>query len=274
MSNGSGAVSFTSSQGANSQISRTISCNGCSVSGYTTSGSGFSVSRDGNTLTVTRTSSDAFSGTITVTGSGDSNHNAPSSITISVSGAGPSSSDTNGHAYVDLGNPSCYYATMNVGASSEGAWGSYFAWGETTTKSSYSSSNYTASGISTNLFISQDAARAQWGGAWRMPTYDELKWLIDNCTWTWTTSGGNNGYRVTSNISGYTSNSIFLPAAGYYEYSTAYDRGSRGYYWSSTYGYTTSGYSWYLYFTSSSKKVNYDYDYRYYGRSVRAVLSK
>jgi len=86
MSNGSGAVSFTSSQDANSQISRTISCNGCSVSGYTTSGSGFSVSRSGNTITVTRTSTGAFSGTITVTGSGDSNHNAPSSISISVSG--------------------------------------------------------------------------------------------------------------------------------------------------------------------------------------------
>ena len=86
MSNGSGAVSFTSSQDANSQISRTISCNGCSVSGYTTSGSGFSVSRSGNTVTVTRTSTNAFSGTVTVTGTGDSNHNAPSSITIGVSG--------------------------------------------------------------------------------------------------------------------------------------------------------------------------------------------
>ena len=86
MSNGSGAVSFTSSQNVNTEISRTISCNGCSVSGYTTSGSGFSVSRSGNTITVTRTSTNAFSGSVTVTGTGDSNHNAPSSITIGVSG--------------------------------------------------------------------------------------------------------------------------------------------------------------------------------------------
>ena len=190
--------------------------------------------------------------------------------------AAPSSSDTNGHAYVDLGNPSCYYATMNVGASSEGAWGSYFAWGETTTKSSYTSSNYKASSISTDLSISQDAARAQWGGAWRMPTKDELKWLIDNCTWTWTTSGGNNGYRVTSKISGYTSNSIFLPAAGYYSSSSVdSSRGTYGHYWSSTYNNRDS--AWFL----SCSEIIYNYmstnsgvNCRYWGQSVRAVLSK
>ena len=272
MSNGSGAVSFTSSQNVNSTISRTITCTNCSVSGVSVaSGSGFTVSHSGNTVTVTRTTADAFSGSVTVTGTGNTNYNNPSNITISVSGeaAGPSSSDTNGHAYVDLGNPSCYYATMNVGANSEGEWGSYFAWGETTTKSSYTSSNYTASSISTDLSISQDAARAQWGGAWRMPTKAELQWLIDNCTWTWTTSGGNNGYRVTSKITGYTSNSIFLPAAGYYG-SSVYGRGTGGYYWSSTY-YNGSN-AWYLYFNSSDKYMSY-YD-RYYGRSVRAVLSK
>ncbi len=89
MSNGSGAVGFTSSQGANSTISRTITCNGCSVSvggASIASGSGFSVSCSGNTITVKRTSTAAFSGTITVTGTGDSNHNDPSNISISVSG--------------------------------------------------------------------------------------------------------------------------------------------------------------------------------------------
>ena len=269
MSNGSGAVSFTSSNAVNSTISRTITCTNCSVSGVSVaSGSGFSVSHSGNTVTVTRTTADAFSGSVTVTGTGNTNYNNPSNITISVSGvaAGP---DSNSHAYVDLGNPSCYYATMNVGASSEGAWGSYFAWGETTTKSSYTSSNYTASSISTDLSISQDAARAQWGGAWRMPTKAELQWLIDNCTWTWTTSGGNNGYRITSKISGYTSNSIFLPAAGYYG-SSARNRGTYGGYWSSTYYGSSS--AWDLYFDSSNKgMLNSD---RFYGQSVRAVLSK
>lgn len=88
MSNGSGAVSFTASQGENSTISRTISCTNCSVSGASvTSGSGFSVSRSGNTITITRTSTAAFSGgVVTVTGTAsNSNYNAPSNITIAVS---------------------------------------------------------------------------------------------------------------------------------------------------------------------------------------------
>lgn len=81
-------VSFTSSQGANSTIDRTITCTGCSVSGASiTSGSGFTVSRSGNTVTITRTSLDAISGTVTVTGTASNgNYNAPSNITISVSG--------------------------------------------------------------------------------------------------------------------------------------------------------------------------------------------
>ena len=269
MSNPDGAVSFTSSQGVNSQISRTITCTNCSVSGVSVSGSGFSVICSGNTVTVMRTSTSAISGSITVTGTAiNNNYTNPSSITISVSGE---AAPANGHAYVDLGNPSCYYATMNVGASSEGDWGSYFAWGETTTKSSYTSSNYTASGISTDLSISQDAARAQWGGAWRMPTKAELQWLKDNCTWTWTTSGGNNGYRVTSKISGYTSNSIFLPAAGsYHDGSSGGGRGEVGSYWSSTYGYSSE--AWNLFFAPGS--ISVDYFDRYFGLSVRAVLSK
>ena len=57
-----------------------------------------------------------------------------------------------------------------------------------------------------------DAATANWGGSWRMPKSTELKELIDNCTWTWTTQNGVNGYKVI----GTNGNSIFLPAAGLY----------------------------------------------------------
>ena len=276
LSNPDGVVSFTSSQGVNSQISRTITCTNCSVSGVSvTSGSGFSVSYSGNTVTVTRTSASAISGSITVTGTAiNNNYTNPSSITISVSGVAipPSSSDTNGHAYVDLGNPRCYYATMNVGASSEGDWGSYFAWGETTTKSSFTSSNYTGPNSEIYLSISHDAARAQWGGAWRMPTDEELKWLINNCTWTWTTSGGNNGYRVTSNISGYTSNSIFLPAAGYYNGSSVNNRGQGGNYWALR--RSDGDYAWNLYYWFPTEKEVNGYGACFSGESVRAVLSK
>ena len=83
------AVSFTSSQGVNTEISHSITCTGCSVSGASrTNGSGFTVSYTGNTVKITRTSNAAISGgEVTVTGTASNgNYNAPSNITISVSG--------------------------------------------------------------------------------------------------------------------------------------------------------------------------------------------
>lgn len=89
MNNSDGAVSFTSSQGANTEISRTITCTNCSVSGASVaSGSGFTVSYTGNTVKIKRTSTAAISGTVNVTGTpSNGNYNAPTNITISVSAA-------------------------------------------------------------------------------------------------------------------------------------------------------------------------------------------
>ena len=75
-----------------------------------------------------------------------------------------------------------------------------------------------------------DAARTNWGGDWRTPTYDEWQELIDNCTWEWIGSSDSKiqfGWLVT----GSNGNSIFLPSSGWY--------GDRvylgaGFYWSST----------------------------------------
>jgi hypothetical protein len=61
-----------------------------------------------------------------------------------------------------------------------------------------------------------------------MSTYDEMKELIDNCTWEWTSVNGINGYQVT----GPNSNSIFLPAAGKIDGSTI--DYTYSYYWNST----------------------------------------
>lgn len=138
----------------------------------------------------------------------------PIYATISVSQDASLQWKYNGHAYVDLGL-SVKWATCNVGASSPEEYGNYYAWGETTTKSSYTEDNSKTDGVSMSSSIagdaSYDAARANWGGTWRLPTASESQELIDNCTWTWTTQGGKNGYKVTSEKNG---NSIFLPAAG------------------------------------------------------------
>ena len=188
---------------------------------------------------------------------------------------------------VDLGL-SVKWANMNVGAISPEDYGDYFAWGETTTKETYNwstykwcngsydtqtkynnNSSYGTVDNKTTLDLSDDAARANWGGSWRMPTDAEMTELLTNCTWTWTTQNGVNGYKVTSKKSGYTSNSIFLPAAGCRDYSSLYGAGSRGDYWSSSlntddpyYAYELNFYSDYVY-----SFINF----RDYGLSVRPV---
>ena len=194
----------------------------------------------------------------------------------------------NAHEYVDLGLPSgTKWATCNVGANSPEDYGDYFAWGETSTKNTYSwatyslcngsqntltkycnNSSYGNNGFTdalTTLEASDDAATANWGSAWRMPTKEEFDELKNNCTVTWTTQNGVNGRLFT----GPNGNSIFLPAAGYRYDSSLYSAGSYGYYWSSSL-YTDYPYSaWLLYFLSGNYGMYSDY--RYYGRSVRPV---
>ena len=192
----------------------------------------------------------------------------------------------NAHEYVDLGL-SVKWATCNVGADSPEEYGDYFAWGETTPKTTYNWSTYKyCNGSSstmtkycikssygtvdnkTTLELTDDAARVNWGGKWRMPTraeQDELR-NTSNCTWTWTTQNGVKGYKVTSKKNG---NSIFLPAAGCRIGGSLYDAGSDGYYWSSSLNADNGHYACYLLF-DSDYVVWYD-NYRYYGRCVRAV---
>ena len=184
----------------------------------------------------------------------------------------------NGREYVDLGL-SVKWATCNVGATSPEGYGNYYAWGETSTKAKYNSDNCPTYLLSKselqsqgyidsegNLTAQYDAARANWGGTWRMPTRKELNELNAKCTWTWTTQNSVNGYKVT----GPSGASIFLPAAGYRNGSSLSRAGYSGYYWSSTPYGNRDDYAYYLDFSSSSFYMYYDY--RYYGQSVRPVI--
>ena len=179
----------------------------------------------------------------------------------------------NGHDYVDLGLPSgTKWATCNVGANSPEEYGDYFAWGETTTKSSYTSSNYSYSSNSTTLPLYRDAAYTNWGTSWRMPTKAEQDELRNSSytTWTWTTQNGVKGYKVTSNING---NSIFLPAAGCRSGSDLLHAGSSGYYWSSSLNTSDSYNAYSLYFNSDSV-FSKSGGGRFGGESVRPVLAE
>ena len=191
-----------------------------------------------------------------------------------------------GHEYVDLGL-SVNWATMNIGASTPEDYGVYFAWGETTPKNTYDMATYKWSnsvtsaltkyntdpiiGIVDNittLELLDDAANASWHGSWRMPTAAELTELMAKCTWSWTTQNGKNGYEVT----GPNGNSIFLPAAGFYDENSLNEAGISANYWSSSLETTHPTNGWYMSF--GSKGVNMYDGIRCYGRSVRAVCQK
>ena len=184
---------------------------------------------------------------------------------------------------IDLGL-SVKWASCNVGANRPEEYGDYFAWGEVKPKSVYSWYTYKYCNGSSNtltkynsdsyygrvdykstLEAQDDAATANWGGAWRMPTKAEQDELRTKCKWVWTTLNGVNGYKVI----GPNGNSIFLPAAGYLHARTLDDAGSFGYYWSSSLyaGFPDLAYCMYFYVYD----VNRDDNFRYYGLSIRPV---
>ena len=177
-----------------------------------------------------------------------------------------------GYAWVDLGLPSgLKWATCNVGASNPEGYGNYYAWGETSTKSSYTEATSTTYGkdmsdISGNA--TYDVARKQWGSSWRLPTKAEFEELSDNdnCTWEWTTQSGVNGYKVTSKVNG---ESIFLPAAGCRSGTSLYDVGSEGDYRGSTPHESNTYGAYSLYFSSGTRHGVWTG--RYGGHSVRPV---
>ena len=148
------------------------------------------------------------------------------------------------YKYIDLGLPSgLKWATCNVGASSPEDYGDYYAWGETETKSEYTVDNSHTYGLTISQLQSQgyidgegnltplhDAATANWGGSWRIPTKEEMQELLDNCTCTKSVLNSVQGYKIT----GPNGNSIFLPAAGS-RLGLSLDYAGVGvYYWSST----------------------------------------
>ncbi|MBR4155814.1 MAG: hypothetical protein IKU01_03800 [Bacteroidales bacterium] len=158
------------------------------------------------------------------------------------------------HEYVDLGL-SVKWATCNVGASKPEDYGNKYAWGETKTKTEYTKSNSTTHGKYMKDIkgdAQYDAATANWGDNWRMPTGEEFKELINKCTWTYTTQDGKSGYKVT----GPNGNSIFLSGTDYWSGSTNYRDVDNQY----------SGYF-------SSKNMYYTAE-RFNGKLVRPVYDK
>lgn len=192
------------------------------------------------------------------------------------------------HEYVDLGLPSgTLWATCNVGANFPEEYGDYFAYGETEPKSNYTWGTYkwcegTASTMTKYclneaygtvdslkvLALEDDAARANWGGEWRMPTHAQLNELTEEyVAWDFDASmNGVPGVLLTSKTNG---NTLFLPYAGYYDGTTLigkdYFTVCRG---NSVTKTNITSYRWW------KRNGSFTFDgTRYYGTTIRPVLN-
>lgn len=199
------------------------------------------------------------------------------------------------HTFVDLGLPSgTLWATCNVGADTPEGYGDYFAWGETAPKNTYNWSTYTYcidgggsvvfftkycsrsecgyNGFTDNLTTllpEDDAATANWGNGWCMPTHEQWEELCQNTFHTWMTQNGVKGRLFTAS----NGRSLFLPAAGYRWDDELYYAGS-GSYWSNSLHGDGPYYAWdFGFFSFRYGMDDYGFGYRSLGQSVRPVRS-
>jgi hypothetical protein len=133
-----------------------------------------------------------------------------------------------------------------------------------------------------NMSPSFDAARANIGAPWRMPTTEEYAELFNSSYTKYIDADGNDiaaetanklitingitGIRLKSKVNG---NVIFFPCSGHGDGTSWYSRGSGGYYWASSLYSSTRGRR--LYFDSGGVSPHYSNYSRFYGFTVRAV---
>ncbi|WP_407405273.1 hypothetical protein [Sodaliphilus sp.] len=181
-----------------------------------------------------------------------------------------------GHAVVDLGlSVKWAYANLDLdGENLESApyvenGNALYGWADPTGRQHSTSLNDYPAGVNwppNNVSGTEyDIVKANWGGEWRLPTDEEMKELMNLCTWTWETVNEAHGYRVT----GPNGNSIFLPASGWRYGNDADAQGVSGNYWSGTLSTDNNNSGRSISFNSLIKGNGYSQ--RMYGFSVRPV---
>ena len=205
---------------------------------------------------------------------------------------------TPSHDYVEIGGVK--WATMNIGATGITDTGLYFQWGDisgysasqvgsgagqkyfswadykygngTSSPGATGMTKYNSTDGKTVLDISDDAARANWGGQWRMPTTEEYAALGDAVNTAWTDDYQGSG--VAGMIyTDKTDNSkvLFFPACGICSDGSVGNVGSQGRYWSSSLESSDVRYAYYL--TFFDFYVDWEgYSLRFYGFPVRGVV--
>ena len=194
--------------------------------------------------------------------------------------------NNNGFDYVDLGLPSgTLWATMNVGASKPSDYGLYFQWGDTVgyTKDqvgkdkqfNWSDYKWSINGSSTNfskygtkaLELEDDAAHANMGGDWHIPTYEQVYELFGGTDYKFTTLDGIEGASFTSKND--SSKSIFIPAAGKALNGSIIQSGNGVGSWINNLSSNDNGFCFYI---DSSGDGVFNLP-RYCGLSVRGVIN-
>ena len=223
---------------------------------------------------------------------------------------------------VDLGLPShLKWAKCNIGANSEEESGLYFQWGDTKgytaeqvgdgeglkafswadykfsiDGSDSNFSKYNASNKKTILDLYDDAAHANMGGNWRMPTLDEYKELCLNTDIFLVTTEGEEIQGTAQEDSGSVTINwasqikgtflkgvkfykkrdkqtyMFVPAAGAAYRGSIQVVGQVGVLWSSSLGSSDVQGAWYFDFHAFGSIVSNDG--RYFGLPVRGVLAQ
>lgn len=182
--------------------------------------------------------------------------------------------DENHPHLIDLGLPSgTKWACCNVGADKPEAYGGYYAWGETEERLDENyywdnyvhcdGSYYTCHDIGSDIAGTQyDVAHVKWGGSWQMPSHEQIKELIDNCTYKKSNVNGIEGGEFTAK----NGNVIFLPATGFHWHSGFAYVGYYGSYWSAS--LESSFYAYSLNLNDEIHLIDYE---RYRGFAVRPV---
>ena len=201
----------------------------------------------------------------------------------------------NGHEYVEIGG--LKWATMNIGASQPSDYGLYFAWGDTQGYTAeqvgsgegqkyfgwvdYKYGNCTsepgATGMAkynetdgkTILEASDDAAAANWGGQWHMPTRADFQALCDAVNTAWTQVNDVYGMLCTDKKD--RSKTLFFPAAGYCDDGSVEDVGGYGSYWCSSLDTDYMKFAYRLDFSSDDAYWGGSAS-RFFGKSVRPVV--
>ena len=232
------------------------------------------------------------------------------------------------YEYVDLGLPSgTLWAKMNVGANSETDPGLYFAWGETEgytaeqvgvdkqfTWADYkfnpsgdgsTFTKYNSTDGKAVLDLEDDAARANWGGDWHIPTKEQCIELFSGTTngfvdsdgkftkYAWNDGSSSPDTAVTASTSAFNGTAghiffknsyasvtnaisandyLFIPAAGGCGNGEFYDVGEQGNVWSSSLSTGTVVDAWFFGFGNLGAGVGDDK--RYIGMPVRGVIGE